>query len=208
MAYFPFFVDLEGREGLVAGGGAVALRKLQKLLPYGPRLTAAAPELLPEIAALPGVELLRQPFAPWMLEGKFFVVAATDAREDNHRIAALCQERGILVNVADDREACTFLFPALVRRGSFSAGISTGGASPTGAVWVKERLEALLPENFGQLLAWLEALRPTIKAALPEEKDRAAFFAGLFGRCLALGRPLTDQELAVLLADAGKGGAP
>ena len=46
MGYFPFFVDLEGREGLVVGGGAVALRKLQKLLPYGPRLTVAAPELL------------------------------------------------------------------------------------------------------------------------------------------------------------------
>lgn len=42
MGYFPFFVDLEGREGLVVGGGAVALRKLQKLLPYGPRLTVAA----------------------------------------------------------------------------------------------------------------------------------------------------------------------
>ena len=49
MGYFPFFMDLEGREGLVVGGGAVALRKLQKLLPYGPRLTVAAPELLADI---------------------------------------------------------------------------------------------------------------------------------------------------------------
>ena len=29
MAYFPFFIDLEGREGLIVGGGAVALRKVR-----------------------------------------------------------------------------------------------------------------------------------------------------------------------------------
>ncbi len=45
MGYFPFFMDLEGREGLILGGGAVALRKVRKLLPYGPRLTVAAPEI-------------------------------------------------------------------------------------------------------------------------------------------------------------------
>ena len=32
MAYFPFFVDLNGKTGLIVGGGAVALRKARKLL--------------------------------------------------------------------------------------------------------------------------------------------------------------------------------
>ena len=35
MAYFPMFVDLTGKNVLVIGGGAVALRKCEKLLPYG-----------------------------------------------------------------------------------------------------------------------------------------------------------------------------
>ncbi len=136
MGYFPFFMDLEGREGLVVGGGAVALRKLQKLLPYGPRLTVAAPELLAEIEALPGLTRLRRSFAPAMLEGKGFVIAATDDREVNRGIAALCRERGIPVNAVDDKEQCTFLFPALVKRGYLTVGVSTAGASPSAAAWV------------------------------------------------------------------------
>ena len=62
MAYFPFFVDLEGKRGLVVGGGTVALRKVEKLLPYGPRLTVVALEFRPEFRELQGVELLRRPF--------------------------------------------------------------------------------------------------------------------------------------------------
>lgn len=145
MAYFPFFVDLTGQRGLIAGGGTVALRKAEKLIPYGPALTVAAPDLLPGFEALPGLTLLRRPFTPRLLEGMRFVIAATGDPALNHRIAALCRERGVLVNVVDDRDWCTFLFPALVREGPLSVGISTGGASPTGAVWVKERLEGLLP---------------------------------------------------------------
>ncbi len=33
MGYFPFFVDIAGRNGLIVGGGRVALHKLEKLLP-------------------------------------------------------------------------------------------------------------------------------------------------------------------------------
>ena len=32
MGYFPFFIDLAGRAGLVVGGGSTALRKLEKLI--------------------------------------------------------------------------------------------------------------------------------------------------------------------------------
>ena len=45
MAYFPMFVELEGRPCLIVGGGAVALRKARKLLPYGPCLTVVAQSL-------------------------------------------------------------------------------------------------------------------------------------------------------------------
>lgn len=197
MAYFPFFVELSDKKGLIVGGGTVALRKAEKLLPYGPALTVAAPEFLPEWEALPGLTLLRRPFSPELLEGMWFAVAATDDPETNHHIAALCRARGILVNVVDDKAWCSFLFPALVRDGPLSVGVSTGGASPSGAVWVKERIGELLPEHFGALLDWLESVRPQVRAAAAE--GSGAVFARLFQTCLELRRPLTGEELADFL---------
>ena len=198
MAYFPFFVDIAGKKGLIVGGGTVALRKAEKLLPYGPALTVAAPELLPEFASLPGLTLLSRPFAPELLEEMYFVIAASDDAPVNRQAAALCRERGILVNVADDREACSFLFPSLVREGPLSVGISTGGASPSGAVWVKEQIRGLLPEGFAGILEWLESVRPAVKEALPDQKDRETAYARLFAACLSLERPLQERELAEL----------
>ena len=201
MGYFPFFVDLEGREGLVVGGGAVALRKLQKLLPYGPRLTVAAPELLAEIEALPGLTRLRRSFAPAMLEGKGFVIAATDDREVNRGIAALCRERGIPVNAVDDKEQCTFLFPALVKRGDLTVGVSTAGASPSAAAWVGRRVSERLPEDFGELLDYLASLRPMVQKRVAEE-NRAAVFARLFSDCMEQGFPLEEAALAAVFENA------
>ena len=163
--------------------------------------TVAAPEILPEIEALPGLTLLRRAFEPSMLEGKFFVIAAADSREANREIAALCRERGILVNAVDDKEQCTFLFPALVKRGNLTAGVSTAGASPSAAAWVKRRVDEAVPEDFGALLDYLAALRPMVRARVPKER-RAAVFSRLFSVCLEKGFPLEEAALAAVLEGA------
>lgn len=199
MAYFPFFMDVSAGDGLVVGGGAVALRKVEKLLPYAPRLTVCAPSFLPEFQALPGLTLLRRPFEPSMVDGTLFVIAATGDRALNRQISALCRERRIPVNAVDDRDACTFLFPALVKRGPLSVGISTGGASPTAAVHWKEQIDRLIPEDAGALLDYLDGLRETVKEAVPDGMERAAVFSILFDTCLEKGWPLSDEWLDGLL---------
>ena len=45
MGYFPFFVELKGKRGLIVGGGIVAERKVRKLLPYEPELLVVAPKI-------------------------------------------------------------------------------------------------------------------------------------------------------------------
>lgn len=195
MAYFPFFVDLAGRRGLIVGGGNVALRKAEKLLAYGPELTVVAPDIRPELAALPGVRTVCRAVMPEDITADLtFVVAASDDRERNHAVAALCREKNIPVNVADAPEEGSFLFPALVQRGPLSVGISTSGASPTAAVWLKEQTQALLPKRLDEILLWLESQRGPLKERFPEGAARARAFQTLFYACLELERPLTEYE--------------
>ena len=49
---YPIDLRLEGRAALVAGGGAVAHRKVAGLLAAGAAVTVVAPELVPPLAAL------------------------------------------------------------------------------------------------------------------------------------------------------------
>lgn len=197
MPHFPMFVDLSGRPVLIVGGGSVALRKLRKLAPYGPKCVVVAPEVAEEIRSMDGVQVCRRPFSPDDLEPRpVLVIAATDDPAVNRQVSSLCRQQNIPVNVADDLALCTFLFPALVQQGSFSAGISTGGASPVAAAYFKERLEDILPERLEDLLGWLERLRPFLKAAIPDQTRRAGAFHRLFDACMEKGAPLTEAETA------------
>ena len=205
MSYFPFFIELEGKQGLIVGGGAVAARKVEKLLPYGPSLTVVAPEIIPDIAAQP-VSLRLRPFEETDLEGMSFVIAAATP-EANHRVAALCNARNLPVNVVDDSEHCSFLFPALVKRGNLSVGISTSGASPTAAVYLKDQISALLPEHFEELLVFLESLRPKLKAQILTQQLRSKVFAALFSACMAAGHPLTEEEVQAVVTEEMEGGS-
>lgn len=195
MAYFPFFVELAGASGLVAGGGKVALRKVEKLLPYGPRLTVIAPRIDEKILAMPGVVCLRRAFEPADLEGKDFAVAAAGDREVNHRISRLCRERKIPVNVVDDKEASSFLFPSLIKRGELSVGISTGGSSPSAAIYLKERFAEAVPKNLPEILDFLAGERANIRQAVSCGGRREALMKELFWACMEQGGPLTREEV-------------
>ena len=206
MAYFPLFVDLEGCRGLIVGGGKTALGKAKRLLDYGLRLTVVAPEVLPELENLPGVAVIPRAFQTDDLNGDdTFVIAATNDRQINHEISVLCKKGRIPVNVVDTPEDCTFLFPCLVRRGPLSIGISTGGASPTGAIYVKNQINGLLPDTMGEILSWLDSQRGPMKQKVGSEETRKVIFQRLFERCLSLNRPLTAEETQSLM-EAAEGG--
>ena len=199
MPYFPLFIDLKDRPCLIVGGGRVAYRKVEKLLPYGPEITLVAPEFCSELVEMSGISRLNRGYCDTDIHGMALVIAATDDAELNRRISRSCREQNIPVNVVDDRENCTFLFPCLVQEGELSVGISTGGASPTAAVWLKEQISDLLPSGFDGILSWLEGLRPRFKAEIPEEGRRAALFSAAFRACLEKGRGLSESELEALM---------
>ena len=201
MPLFPIFINLEGRRVLIVGGGHVALRKAERLSPYGADIFAVAPEFIPGFAGIPGVTLLERRFEPGDIDGAALVIAATDDPELNAAVSELCQWENVPVNVVDDIEKCSFVFPSLVRRGELSVGISTGGASPSAAQYIRRGVEQLVPEGFEDILGFLAAHRAAVKAALPPER-RAGAYAGLFERCMELGRALSEEEFEEYIGGA------
>ena len=204
MAYFPFFVPLEDKKGLIIGGGAVALRKANSLLDYGPALTVTAPCICRELKALP-LSIRERPFRPEDVEGMDFVIAASDDRSVNAEAARLCREKKLPVNVADSPEDSTFLFPSLIRRGDLSVGVSTGGASPTAARWLRQEVEALLPHRTEEILSDLQQRRAWAKEQNLQEKSRSDLLRRLFFASLEAGRALTDREAEQILDEIRKG---
>lgn len=198
MPHFPLFVDLTGKRVLIVGGGCVALRKLKKLLPYGANIVVIAPEIFPEIVQIPNLVLRTREFLPTDLQPRpALVIAATNHTAVNHEISRLCQIQNIPVNVADDPDACSFLFPALIQQGNFSAGISTGGTSPTAASYFKELLLGLLPGQLESILDYLEVQRSRLKKQSVSTAQRAGILRELLDACMEKGAPLSEEETDV-----------
>lgn len=180
MRYFPLFADLRGRHVLVVGGGEVAARKVRLLRAAGAVVRVVAHEIGEEISSLPeSVSWIAREFDPAQLRDASLVVAATDDRALNARVAAAGRDANLFVNVVDDPELSGFIVPATVDRAPLVIAISSGGVAPVLARAIRERIEVLVDESVGSLARLLEKWRARIKAALPDVARRRAFYERL-----------------------------
>ncbi len=106
----------------------------------------------------------------------WLVVAATSDDELNRRIYADASERRIFCNVADVPELCSFILPALHRRGPITLAVSTAGASPALAQWLRDRFAAQIGFEHEQLAGELRRLRPWVKQNLHTYEERRDYF--------------------------------
>ncbi|MGD0381660.1 MAG: bifunctional precorrin-2 dehydrogenase/sirohydrochlorin ferrochelatase [Acidimicrobiales bacterium] len=164
---YPVGLVVKGRRCLVVGGGRIAARKIGGLLACGAAVTVVAPEVHVATAELTAsgaiaaidetpLEVQIRPYRPGEAADYLLVIAATgDAAVDDavHRDA---QSAGVWVNVADDPARCSFVLPAVGRDGTVSIAVSTAGASPALAGWLRDRAVEALGPGLGDLAALLE----------------------------------------------------
>jgi precorrin-2 dehydrogenase / sirohydrochlorin ferrochelatase len=176
MPHYPINLDLRNRRCLVIGGGSVGERKAEMLLDFGAVVVVVSPDVTHKLHQLVDQGLVRQVhsvYTPEVLADAFLVIAATNMQAVNKAISVECQKRGVLVNVVDDPELCTFFVPAVVRRGDFVVGVSTSGNSPSLAKRVRENLEDEFGPEYSALTEILGQLRDDVKARYPDQDDRA-----------------------------------
>jgi precorrin-2 dehydrogenase/sirohydrochlorin ferrochelatase len=182
--YYPLFADLEGRRCLVVGAGSVGLEKVRGLADCSAEVTVVAPEADPEIEVMP-VRWLARPYETPDLEDQVLVCAATADTEVNRRVFADAEARGILCNVADVPELCSFILPAIHREGPIAVAVSTSGASPALAQRIRDEVAARYGPDHAELARQLEALRPWAKENLSTYEARRDFFREFVAEALA-----------------------
>ena len=204
MSYFPFFIDIKDKPCLVVGGGTVALRKIEKLLPFGVEITVVSPAFCAEVEGMEGIQRVQRKFHPADIVGKLFVIGATDDEAVNQQISDLCRAEGTLVNIVDDREKCSFFFPALVKKGEFVAGFSTGGGSPLAAQYIRQKVEDAVPDGFDRVVEVLSSVREQVKAEIPDIRKREKVFKEIFALALEKEGNITETEIGEIIRKEGE----
>ncbi len=203
MRYYPVNLDILDKHCLVVGGGGVGERKVKTLLECGAKVTVItrdATERLHRMASEGDIVLRLRSYRPSDLDGQFLVIGATDDEEANQQISEGASRRGILCNIADRPEACTFVLPAIVRQGDLVIAISTSGKSPAVAKSIRQALEKEFGPEYAVLLRLMGAIRERLLAqSKSPESHKHVFERILDGGVLEMIRQDRRQDVTSLL---------
>jgi uroporphyrin-III C-methyltransferase/precorrin-2 dehydrogenase/sirohydrochlorin ferrochelatase len=204
MQYLPVFLDLRRGVVMLVGSGELARAKLRLLASAGARVRWHATDGDHDLEGLGEDDLGRIEIASGDalaagLDGVIAVLCA-GAGEIGPAMSARARAIGLPVNVMDDLEHSTFIFPAIVDRGDVVVAVGTGGTSPVVARRVRERIEAVLPARIGDLAGLIGRWRKKIHALIPEFPLRRRFWErvvdGEIGALVLAGR-IDEAEAAL-----------
>lgn len=178
MAFYPLYVDLEGKKCVVIGGGDVAERKVASLLECGAVVEVISPELtqgLRELAEGGVLSIKDRGYEPGDLEGATLAIVATDDNAVNKDVHREASENRIPVNVVDMPELCSFIVPSTIRRGDLIISISTSGSCPALAKSIRKQLQQVFGEEYADYCKVLKDFRSEVADTYeePEERKRA-----------------------------------
>ncbi len=210
MRFLPVFLDMQTGPIVLVGGDELARAKLRLLLSAGARVRWYVTDGRRDVNGIDAANAARIEFAEGDpltadLAGVIAILCA-GAGKLGPAMSARARAVGLPVNVMDDLQHSTFIFPAIVDRGDVVVAVGTGGASPVVARRVRERIEAMLPARIGDLATFIGRWRKSIHGRIAEFPLRRRFWErvvdGPIGAMVLAGRG--DEAEAALnnIADA------
>lgn len=169
--YYPAFLDLRARRCVLVGGGELAADKARDLWAAGARVTVVAAVPGPAIEAMASrgeLRLWRRPYRTGDLAGAFLAIAAGGDPAEREAVWREASRRGLPLNSVDDLPRCSFIAPAVVRRGDLAVAISTAGRAPALAVRLRQWLEGELGIEHSRFLALAGSVRAALAARHPD----------------------------------------
>jgi uroporphyrin-III C-methyltransferase / precorrin-2 dehydrogenase / sirohydrochlorin ferrochelatase len=209
MRFLPVFLDLQTGPVLLVGGGELARAKLRVLSAAGARIRWFATDGNDDVGGLNAGDLARIEFAAGDplaadLHGVIAILCA-GAGAVGVAMSARARAAGLPVNVMDDLEHSSFIFPAIVDRGDVVVAVGTGGTSPVVARRVRERIEAMLPARIGELASFIGRFRKSINGRITQMPLRRRFWErvidGPIGALVLAGRNLEAEQALADITD-------
>jgi siroheme synthase-like protein len=170
---YPLVLDGARLEALVVGGGAVAARKVGALLDAGATVRVVATSLGAELRAMAGrrscLTMTERAYVPDDIGAALLVIAATDDRDINARVARDAHAQSRLVNVTDVPDEGNCVTPAVHRAGELVVAVTAGGV-PGAAARVRDAIAARLDGRYANAVGALAELRRRLLGA--DERER------------------------------------
>ena len=175
MSALPIMLDGASVSALVVGGGTVAARKAAALLDAGATVRVVAPTVCADVVELEStcatLSVIRAPYSSAQLGDASLVVAATDNRAVNARVAADARGGGRLVSVVDAPELGNYTAPAVHRTGDVVVAVSAGGV-PGAATRIRDAIARSIDGRYSAAVRELAALRRSLLGG--DRRDRWA----------------------------------
>ncbi len=165
LTVYPVNLVLYGAPCLVIGGGHVAARKVAGLLDAGASVTVVAPDAVELLRDDPRVRWHARPYQRGEVASYRLAITATGIVDVDAQVHRDAEAAGVPVNSADDPDRCTFILPAVVRRGDVQLTVSTGGRSPAFASWLRSEIELWLDDGPIPAFELLASVRDEMRAA-------------------------------------------
>jgi siroheme synthase-like protein len=175
-------LDLRGRKCLVAGGGRIALRKVIGLLRTQASVTVVSPEFNKRFNRFSHlITMVQKGFDIQDIPADCaIVIAATNVQDVNKIIFDQARELNIPCNVVDQPDLCSFIVPAVIRRGDISVAVSTNASSPRFSKYIKMKIAETLTMEYAQIAAFLSDVRILLKNQCPDQRKRFAIWEMIF----------------------------
>lgn len=168
---YPVFLDLHDVPVLVVGGGRIGARKAEGLIAAGARVRLVAAEMSDHVDRESMAETREKPFDDADLDGMRLVVTATGDVDVDQAISEAARSRHIWTNAADQPVDCEWILPAVTRAGRVTGAISTDGASPALAGYLRDRLAEILDDRVAEIADVLAAERLAVQASGRSTED-------------------------------------
>lgn len=146
---YPLTLRISDKKILFVGGGKVATRKILSVLSQSfADITVISPEITDEIKNISEkfqIKWIQNQFDESLIKEDFFMAfICTDNNGLNFRAAKYLKNRGMLINVCDNKDISDFYTTAVFTFEDTTISVSSKGRNPERSKRVKNLLQKLL----------------------------------------------------------------